>query len=178
MKTKSNRENKIITFRYGYKETIAVLAVGIAIFGALLAISIIFKLWGAIALTVVFAMILTVGLFTDGALYPIYICSGHIGFRGRKMLWKDVRITVCVRANKYEMVIGTTYIRDKKRFKIQKKVLPCINLKNEKLLNAIMPYCKAKFLVVDANGMEISPTVAKFKKINEAINNFNLSFVK
>lgn len=175
-------KDKTITFRYGYKETIFDLTICGALFTVALILSVVFKLWVLFAILALLALILAVGLFADGALYPIYISDGHVGFRGKKMLWKDIRITLyrsLTSKGRYDLIIGTAYIRDKKKFKQQKRVLPCIYVKSTKILKEILPYYKAKLLVLNPDGVEETPElIGKNKKINAVINEHNSVFDK
>lgn len=182
--TKKNKteQDKQITFRYGYKETIFDLTVCGALFTIGLVFSIVFNLWMAFAILALLAIILIMGLLADGALYPIYISDRHVGFRGKKMLWKDIKITLFMSywsKGRYDLIIGTTYFRDKKKIKQIKKTLPCIYLKNTKILEYILPYYRDKLLVINEDGIEIKPEpTGKNKKINAVINEYNSALEK
>ena len=173
-KKSKNEKNNIITFRFGYKETIIDLTLFSALFTVGIALSVMFGIWMLTAILVILAIVLLIGLLADGAVYPVYISDRHVGFRGKKMLWKDIKITVChsesSKRARYDLLIGTNYIKDKDKIKRQRKVLPCLYLKNEKILKDILPYYKSKIMVIDANGFEIVPEVAgPNKKINAII---------
>lgn len=80
---------------------------------------------------------------------------------------------------RYDLIIGTTYFRDKKKIKQQKKTLPCIYLKNAKILKSILPYYKAKLLVVNPDGVEIIPELTgQNKNINAVIIEHNSAYTK
>lgn len=182
--TKKNKteKDKLITFRFGYKETIVDLTVCGAVFTVGLIISVVFRIWMVLGILALFAIILVIGLLADGALAPIYISDRHVGFRGKKMLWKDIKITLYMSSmsrGRYDLIIGTTYFRDKKKIKQQKKTLPCIYLKNAKILKSILPYYKAKLLVVNPDGVEIIPELTgQNKNINAVIIEHNSAYTK
>ena len=179
-KTKSKvDENKIITFKYGFNETIFTLIACTVLFCGLLSLSIVFKLWGAIAILVLIAIILVISLLIDGAVSPIYVGEKHVGFRGKKMLWKDIKITLHRTAKRYDLIIGTSYLSGKLKIKQQKKILPCISVKNAKVLNDILQYYKTKLLVLNPDGIEEAPDLAGTnKKINAAIIKHNSTYGK
>lgn len=167
--------NKLVTFKYGFNETIFTLIVCVAFLLGLLIVSIVFKLWGAIAILALIAIIVAIGLIVDGALSPIYISDRHVGYRGKKMLWKDIKITLHRTAKHYDLIIGTSYFRGKEKIKQQKKILPCISVKNCKVLNDILQYYNAKLLVVNQDGVEEIPKLAGANsKINAVIIEHNL----
>lgn len=179
-KNKNNIDkNKLITFKYGFNETIFALIVCIVLFCGLLSVSVVFSLWGAIAILVLVAISLIVGLLVDGAIYPIYIDEKLVGFRGKRILWKDIKITMQRTAKHYDLIIGTSYFRGKEKIKQQKKILPCISVKNTKILKNILTHYKAKLLVVDRNGIEETPGLAGTdNKINAVIIEHNSAYNK
>lgn len=174
-------KNKVITFKYGYKATVAFLIIfGILLFGSAV-VSIIFSLWGLIAVLIVLAIILIVCLINDGALYPIYIDNRHVGFRGKKLLWKDIKITLCraPSSKRYDLIIGTAFLRDKNYIKRQKKQCPCISLNNAEILKTVLQYYKAKLLVVNTDGIEQMPELTGLNKdINAVIIEHNSLYNK
>lgn len=179
-KTKNDADkNKIVTFKYGRKETILVLSICGAVLASLIIASIVLWLWIATIILAVITLVLIVCLLIDGVLRPIYICDRHVAFRGKKMLWKDIRITLYPSSKRYELIIGTAYVRDKKKFKQQAKILPCVSLKDTKFLNDIIPYYKAKFLVLNRNGVEEKPRpIGINKDINQLIIEHNSQCTK
>lgn len=169
------KKDKLITFKYGFNETIFTLIACIVIFCGLMGVAAVFKLWGAIAILSLIAIIVVIGLLVDGSIYPIYIGEKHVGYRGKKMLWKDIKITLHRTAKNYDLIIGTAYFRGKEKIKQQKKILPCISVKNAKVLNDILPYYnKAKLLVINQNGIEEVPELTGTNsKINAIIIDHN-----
>lgn len=170
-------QNKLITFKYGFNETIFTMIACVVVFIGLLGVSVIFKLWGAIAISVLIALVVIIGLLFDCALYPIYMDERLVGYRGKKILWKDVKITVHHTAKHYDLIIGTAYFKGKEKLKEQKKILPCISVKDTKLLNEILKHYKFKLFVVNQNGVEETPDLAGTKdKINAVIVEHNKRF--
>lgn len=174
-------KNKTVTFKYGYTATVLTLTVIAVLFGICLVTSIIFRLWGLLAISLFLSIMIIIGLVFDGALYPIYISDRHVGFRGKKYLWKDIKITLTRSAfdNRYNLIIGTSLGRDKKTIKRQKKLYPCIYLKNTKILDMILPYYNSKLTVLSSDGVEETPVFnGTNKKIGAVITEHNFKYKK